>query len=114
MLEGQVDNLIQIVHAQLDCARGMLHWEGPRGYRYLLRVTQNSMLILIINFIDSLLDEVKQLLDLGDDFYDSVRSAHHRILQSLVANDSAGARKTMMEDVLEVGSLHLKTGRGAV
>lgn len=61
------------------------------------------MLILIIDFIDSLLDEVKQLLDLGDDFYDSVRSAHHRILQCLVAGDSAGARKTKMEDVFEVG-----------
>lgn len=31
MLEGEVDNLIPIVHVQQDCARGMLHWEGLRG-----------------------------------------------------------------------------------
>jgi hypothetical protein len=60
------------------------------------------MLILIIDFIDSLLDKVKQLLDMGDDFYDSVRSEHHRIPRCLVANDAAGARKTMIEDVVEV------------
>jgi len=72
-------------------------------HRYLSRVTSNSMLILIVDFIESLLDEIKQSVELGADFYTMVQGAHQRILDCLVQGDSEEASKAMAEDVLMVG-----------
>ena len=72
-------------------------------HRYLARVTNNSMLILIVDFIESHLDEIKQSLPLTADFYSMVRNAHHRILSCLIDKDGESASIAMAEDVLEVG-----------
>lgn len=72
-------------------------------HRYLSRVTSNSMLILIVDFIESLLDEIKQSVKLGADFYTMVQGAHQGILDCLTQGDGEGASKAMAEDVLMVG-----------
>lgn len=72
-------------------------------HRYLARITNNSMLILIVDFIESHLDEIKQSLDLSADFYANVRDAHRRILECLAAKDPGGVSAAMAQDVLEVG-----------
>jgi len=72
-------------------------------HRYLARVTNNSMLILIVDFIESHLDEIKQSLPLTGDFYLMVRKAHHRILRCLKERDGESASNAMAQDVLEVG-----------
>ncbi len=72
-------------------------------HRYLSRMTQNSMLILIIDFVESLLNEIKQLLQLDADFYTMVNDGHRRILDCLIKGDAVAASKAMADDVIMVG-----------
>jgi len=72
-------------------------------HRYLSRITSNSMLILIVDFIESHLDEIKQSLRLDSSFYNMVRKAHQDILDCLRAGDKIGASRAMAHDVVEVG-----------
>ena len=67
-------------------------------HRYLARITNNSMLILIVDFIESHLDEIKQSLDLSAGFYANVRDAHRRILECLAAKDPGGVSAAMAQD----------------
>lgn len=72
-------------------------------HRYLARITNNSMLILIVDFIESHLDAIKQSLDLPAEFYARVREAHRRILSCLKEQDPDGVSEAMTRDVIEVG-----------
>lgn len=72
-------------------------------HHYLSRVTKNSLLILIVDFIDHMLDEMKQSLDLGADFHKEIQVSHKKILDCLVNGDSEGAGRAMADDVVMVG-----------
>ena len=72
-------------------------------HRYLSRMTNNAMLILIVDFIENLLDEIKQSLDVNEEFYAMVRSAHERILNCIIERDAEGASRAMIDDVVLVG-----------
>lgn len=72
-------------------------------HRYLARLTGNSMLILIVDFIENHLDAIKQSLELPVEFYGRVREAHRRIVGCLEEKDPAGVGVAMTKDVLEVG-----------
>lgn len=72
-------------------------------HRYLARLAGNSMLVLIVDFIENHLDEIKQSLDLPGEFYEKVREAHRRIVDCLEEKDPEGAGEAMTRDVLEVG-----------
>lgn len=72
-------------------------------HHYLSRVTKNSLLILIVDFIDHMLDEMKQSLDLGADFHKEIQLSHKKILDCLVNGDSEGAGQAMADDVVMVG-----------
>ncbi len=72
-------------------------------HRYLARITGNPMLILIMDFVDNLLRDMKEKLALSKDFYEHVKKAHRRILDRIIAEDCVGARCEMAEDLLAVG-----------
>ena len=72
-------------------------------HRYLPRFVKNSMLVLIIDFIESHLDEIKQMVDLNDDFYKMVNDNHQNILDCLIKGDALGASRAMAHDVVWVG-----------
>lgn len=72
-------------------------------HRYLARLTGNSMLILIVDFIENHLDAIKQSLELPAEFYGKVREAHRRIVDCLEEKDPEGVSDAMTRDVLEVG-----------
>ncbi len=72
-------------------------------HRYLARLSDNPILILIMDFIDNMLRDVKSQLDLGSDFYNEVKACHRRILACLVRGDPVGARREMVRDILSVG-----------
>jgi hypothetical protein len=72
-------------------------------HRYLVRMTENTLLILLIDFVDNLLSTMKAGLDLGPEFYQNVRKAHEIILECLIQRDSAAAGIAMANDLLEVG-----------
>jgi GntR family transcriptional repressor for pyruvate dehydrogenase complex len=72
-------------------------------HRYLARMTGNTLLILLIDFVDNLLSTMKTELDLDPEFYQNVRKAHEIILECLIQRDPAAAAIAMEQDLLEVG-----------
>jgi len=81
-------------------------------HRYLARMTENPILILVMDFIDNILNDIKFQLDPGDEFYHKVARAHQAILECLKQKDGVGARREIVIDLLEVGS-HLARLSGA-
>jgi len=77
--------------------------KGVGFHRYLARITHNPILILITDFIDNLLSDIKIKVNLGDDFYQKVRAFHEQTLQALRDHDVNGAIQGMIADVLFVG-----------
>jgi GntR family transcriptional repressor for pyruvate dehydrogenase complex len=73
-------------------------------HRYLARMTENPILILVMDFIDNILNDIKFQLDPGADFYHKVAKAHQAILECLKEKDGVGARREIVNDLLEVGS----------
>lgn len=78
--------------------------QGIGFHRYLVRLTQNPVLILIMDFVDNIVSDLKLQLDLDKDFYDKVSGMHRKILICLVRRDGEGAAKAIAHDVLEVGN----------
>jgi len=72
-------------------------------HRYLARMAGNTLLTLLIDFIDNLLEDRKKSLDLGPEFYREVRQAHQIILECLIQKDSVAAGIAMTNDLLWVG-----------
>ena len=73
-------------------------------HRYLVRMTENPILILVMDFIDNILDDIKFQLDPGAEFYHKVAKAHQAILECLRQKDGVGARREIVNDLLEVGN----------
>jgi GntR family transcriptional regulator, transcriptional repressor for pyruvate dehydrogenase complex len=73
-------------------------------HRYLARMTENPILILVMDFIDNILNDIKFQLDPGADFYHKVAKAHQAILECLKEKDGMGARREIVNDLLEVGN----------
>ena len=73
-------------------------------HRYLVRMTENPILILVMDFIDNILNDIKFQLDLGAEFYHKVAKSHRAILECLEQKDGVGARREIENDLLEVGN----------
>jgi GntR family transcriptional repressor for pyruvate dehydrogenase complex len=82
---------------------GSVRTKNTRFHHYLSRITKNSLLILIVDFIDHLLDEVKRSLDLGPEFHAQIQGSHRKILDCLERKDAESAARAMAEDVVMVG-----------
>lgn len=72
-------------------------------HRYLSRITGNTMLILVVDILESLINEIKQVVQLETDFYTMVSNAHQEILNFLIKGDTAAASAAMATDVIMVG-----------
>lgn len=73
-------------------------------HRYLARMTENPILILVMDFIDNILNDIKFNLDLGPEFYHQVAKSHRAILECLKQKDGVGARREITDDLLIVGN----------
>jgi GntR family transcriptional repressor for pyruvate dehydrogenase complex len=73
-------------------------------HRYLARMTENPILILVMDFIDNILNDIKFNLDLGPEFYHKVTKSHRAILECLKQRDGVGARREIIDDLLIVGN----------
>jgi len=73
-------------------------------HRYLARMTENPILILVMDFIDNILNDIKFSLDLGPEFYHKVAKSHWAILDCLKQKDGVGARREIIDDLLIVGN----------
>lgn len=123
MVEPSVAHLAALVRSQEDIDRIteiVKQHEGNRAelpgreigfHRYLARMIGNPMLILIMDFLDNLLRDLKEHLDLSHEFYSSIKESHQRILECMINEDCVGARREMAADLLAVGD-HLAQAMG--
>ena len=81
-------------------------------HRYLARLSENPILILIMDFIDNMLEDIKFQLGLKKDFYEKVRRMHRDVVESLANRDGEGAARAITHDLLEVGN-HLADVSGS-
>jgi GntR family transcriptional repressor for pyruvate dehydrogenase complex len=77
--------------------------QGVGFHRYLARITHNPILILLMDFIDNLVADIKIKGGLGADFYAAVTVYHRRTLDCIRRRDAAGAIAAIREDILFVG-----------
>jgi GntR family transcriptional repressor for pyruvate dehydrogenase complex len=70
---------------------------------YLVRITKNPLLILIVDFIDNILRSIKSKLHLNKTFFDLVEYHHKLILECLIQQDSQAAGVVMANDILGTG-----------
>jgi GntR family transcriptional regulator, transcriptional repressor for pyruvate dehydrogenase complex len=89
-------------------ARPVKEKQGIGFHYYIARFSDNPLLILLMDFIESLLADLKITLNPGRDFYDEVEQDHHRIVECFKGKDSVNVKKEMAAHVLSVGS-HLAT-----
>ena len=73
-------------------------------HRYLARMVDNTLLNLIIDFVDNILSSLKTELRLRVDFYQGVRKSHRLILECMIQKDPLAAAVAMGNDLLEVGN----------
>ena len=76
---------------------------GIGFHRYLARLSENPILILIMDFIDNILRDIKPQLNLGAEFFNKVKEGHRLILDCLIAKDGVGAKREITKDILDVG-----------
>jgi GntR family transcriptional repressor for pyruvate dehydrogenase complex len=72
-------------------------------HRYLARMTGNPILILMMDFIDNMLNDIKFKVNLGNEFYQQVSHDHRSILECLKQKDGEGAKREIINDLLKVG-----------
>ena len=79
---------------------------SPKGisfHRYLVRVTQNPILIIIMDFIDNLTADMKIKANVGDEFYSQVKELHNQVINRLMVKDLFGAIEALTADIIFVG-----------
>lgn len=64
--------------------------------------TQNPLLMLIVEFVESLISDQKTMTKLDRPFLASVISAHERIYEAICSRDADQARKEMSRHIAEV------------
>ncbi len=73
-------------------------------HRIIGSVNDNPILMLIIDFVENLLIDTKEILQPGDDFSQRVQTAHKRIYKALLERDGQKARKEMVKHVEQVSN----------
>jgi GntR family transcriptional regulator, transcriptional repressor for pyruvate dehydrogenase complex len=102
LTEKDVRNLKRLLYEDITSGETEVSKEIS-FHRYLARMSENTILVLTIDFIDNLLRSMKSKLNLSPDFYETVRKAHELILECLIQGDSVAAGVAMSNDLLEVG-----------
>ncbi|MEW6261668.1 MAG: FadR/GntR family transcriptional regulator [Thermodesulfobacteriota bacterium] len=82
-----------------------------RFHRIIANVSRNPILILILDFIENMLEDVKNILKPDYGFSKSVIEAHERICQALSARDQDWAAREMLEDVSKVEESLIRLAR---
>ena len=69
---------------------------------YLARQTNNTILWVIMDFVNNMLAEIKMAMKPGQAFSEQVLAAHQKILDAIKAGDPDRAEKAMYEHICEV------------
>ncbi len=69
---------------------------------YLARHTNNTILWIVMDFVNNMLAEIKSAIKPGQDFSEQVLAAHEKILSAIKAGDPDRAEKAMHNHIREV------------
>lgn len=96
-----------------DGYSGELTRHEIRFHRIIANTTGNPILILMLDFVENLLEDAKKVLKPDQAFSDAVIHAHERILEAIVAHDPERASAEMRRHVVEVeeGLSQLEKGK---
>ncbi len=103
--DGHIKKLQEIVQEPQTVDPSNRQFKGVGFHRYLARMTGNSLIILMMDFIDNLLEDMKDKAGLGPDFYRSVYQYHSRILNRIMEKDTVGAQEILVQDILATGNI---------
>ncbi|MBU2054410.1 MAG: FadR family transcriptional regulator [Proteobacteria bacterium] len=101
---------LQRLEQILQETRDALQNDLPLNYRgkevsfhlIIANATQNPLLIFLLDYVETLLLDAKEILNPGRDFSKRVLEAHERIYKALVARDANQARNAIIQDIREV------------
>ena len=79
-------------------------------HRELARVTDNPLLILLQDFIETLLEKIKAQLSPDRAFSQHSLDWHSRVIEALERQDADSARRAMLADLASVEADLLKLG----
>ncbi len=100
------ENDIRILETMTDDEVNAPPVKDQRGigfHYYIARFSENPLLILLMDFVESLLADLKVKLNPEPEFYREVEDDHYRIIKCLRRRDAVGVREEMAEHVLRVG-----------
>jgi len=80
-------------------------------HRLLAQVSQNPLLILIHDFIESLLEDTKRILNPDIEFSHRVMEMHEKIFKAIKEHDSEAASKLIIDDITMVGDILQKLAK---
>ena len=73
-------------------------------HRTIVSTTGNPILMFIIDFVENLLIDTKEILQPGKEFSRKVLNAHKRLYKALLEKDAKKAHEEMIKHVREVGN----------
>lgn len=82
--------------------------KGQEFHRIISQTTGNPLLVLMVDFVESLLKDFKDSLKLDKDFCRVIHEAHEKIFQAILDQDPVLAAQEMHKDVLEVEAQLIK------
>lgn len=71
-------------------------------HRLIAEQTENPILVLLLDFVETLLDDFKKILQPDADFMEAVLTSHETIYRAVAAGDGDMAAAEMLKHVLEV------------
>lgn len=107
--DDHINNLQKIIRESRATDPTQEKVKGISFHRYLARITQNPMLILIMDFIDNLLEDLKKKIGLDEDFYQAMDDYHYNITKQIIDKNVAEAQKILIRDILATGDVIAKT-----
>lgn len=69
---------------------------------FLARASRNPVMEMILDFVNSILTDIKTHMKPGAEFSEHVLTSHHKILEAIKAGDADGAEKAMYDHICEV------------
>ena len=100
---GKLKKLIEFCRVALsESDSASLRKYEVKFHRTIANATRNPVLILILDFIENLLEDVKTILKPDINFSKRVFQSHERIYMALRSRDPEAASREMLEDILNV------------
>ena len=81
-------------------------------HRFIADLTDNPIIILFLDFVESMLDDFKSVLKPDTEFFETVLDAHDRIYEAIKNRNAELAAAEMLEHVESVGDHLLKLQGG--